>query len=148
MRGRKPQTREEKVAKGQTRPSRVNYQEPDLAPPDSLAPPRDLKGAGLKLWREHAQKLKEAGALRAADVPLFVTWCRTASDIAEYEGRKDDAAKRIVIQLRNQFVRMSAELGMSPVSRSKVRTVAKAPVEKPKHDRFFGGLRGISGGRT
>jgi phage terminase small subunit len=143
MRGRKPASTEEKIAKGETRPSRVNYTAPDIPAPDSLEPPKDLHGAGLELWKRHAAVLKNAGQLRASDMPLFTQWCRTASDIAACEKRKDDPAKRLLIQLRSLFLRMSSEMGLSSVSRSKVKTAGKPAVEKPKHDRFFGGIRGV-----
>jgi phage terminase small subunit len=149
MKGRKPASPEEKIAKGETRPCRVNYSAPDIPPPDSLEPPKDLRGAGLDLWNEHAQRLKDVGQLRASDVPLFTQLCRTATDIATFEKRKDDPAKRMLIQLRSLYLRMSVEMGLSSVSRSKVKTVSKAAVGKPKHERFFGGIRGvIRGGKT
>lgn len=142
MKGRKPASPETKIAKGETRPSRVNFNAPEIPPPDSLDPPKDLRGAGLKLWIDHAQRLKDAGQLRASDVPLFTQLCRTATDIAAFEKRKDDPAKRMLTQLRSLFLRMCAEMGLSSVSRSKVKTVSKPPVEKPKHERFFGVIHG------
>lgn len=162
MRGRKPAPTEEKLAKGETRPSRVNYTEPEIpAPPADLEPPKTLKGAGLALWREHFKRLQESGQLRSTDVPLFLRHCQTASRIEGWERelsrRGLDRAERMKVErilgeLDNRFLRECAELGMTPVSRSKVRTVAKPPVEKPTNERFFGklgkGLHGIDGGRT
>jgi hypothetical protein len=147
MRGRKKLPAEERIAKGETRPSQVNYNEPDVPAPDSTVPPKDLKGAGLQLWQRYAQKMVDTGQLRATDMPLFLQRCRTESDIERWEKEKArkglDRSERLSIErVLNQFksraLRESAELGMSSVSRSKVRTVTKAPVAKPKHDRFFG----------
>lgn len=156
MRGRKPRPTEEKIARGETRPSRVNYQEPDVAPPpaDKLDPPADLKGAGRAMWLEHCRTLVDAGKLRADHMPLFLQRCRTESDIERWEkekrGRRLDRSDRLSIervlnQLKSRALREAAELGMSPVSNSKVRTVTKPPVEKPKHERFFGGIRLVKG---
>lgn len=158
MKGRKRATPEEQIAKGETRPSRVNYNEPDVPAPDSTAPPRGLKGAGLALWQTYAKKMVDTGQLRATDMPLFLQRCRTETDIERWEKEKNRrgldrseklAIERVLNQLKSRALRESAELGMSSVSRSKVRTVTKAPVEKPKHDRFFGkNLRVIHSNRN
>jgi phage terminase small subunit len=152
VRGRKPSTTEEKLAKGETRPSRVNYDQPDVPPPATLQAPKDLRGAGFRLWRDHAEAMKASGQLRATDVPVFVRLCKTASDIEDYEKRAkmgNDQAMRLLIQLNSLFLRLAAELGMTSVARSRVKTVTKPPVEKPKHERFFGGgLHAIRGGRS
>ena len=157
MRGRRPATTAEKLAKGETRPSRVNYDEPDVPEANVTAAPKDLRGAGFRLWRDHAEAMKDSGQLRATDVPLFITHCKTAMDLEYWEKEKSkrdlDRAARITIQrtvnqLGSLYLRQAAELGMTSVARSRVKTVTKAPVEKPKHDRFFKGLRGISGGKA
>jgi hypothetical protein len=145
------------MAKGETRPSRVNYQEPEVPAPDSTAPPKDLKGAGLELWQRYAKPMVDAGQLRATDMPLFLQRCRTETDIERWEKEKGRRAldrserlsiERLLNQLKSRALREAAELGMSSVSRSRVKTVTKPPVEKPKHERFFGGIRGvIPGGR-
>lgn len=162
MRGRKPAPTEEKLAKGETRPSRVNFDEPDVPPPtpDALAPPSNLKGAGLAMWTMYAQAMTDSGQLRSTDMPLFLQRCRTESDVERWEREKArrglDRSERLQIErllnsLKGRALRESAELGMSSVSRSKVRTVTKPPVEKPKHERFFGagGIRGVvRGGKS
>lgn len=159
MRGRKPRTAEEKIARGETRPSRVNYDEPDVpAPPDKdLEAPPELTGAGFRLWRDYAKAMVATGQLRSTDMPAFLEMCETASDLEKWkrEIRKRDLDRqtklqiqRTINQLRGQSLRQKAELGMTSVSRSRVKAVTKPPVEKPKHDRFFGGIRGvIPGGR-
>ena len=157
MRGRRPATTAEKLAKGETRPSRVNYDEPDVPEANVTAAPKDLRGAGFRLWRDHAEAMKDSGQLRATDVPLFIAHCKTAMDLEYWEKEKSkrdlDRAARITIQrtinqLGSLYLRQAAELGMTSVARSRVKTVMKAPIEKPKHDRFFRGLRGISGGKA
>ena len=158
MRGRKPKTTEQKIAQGQTRPSRVNYDEPDVPPPSEsdLTPPTELRGAGFRLWRDYAKAMTETGHLRSTDLPLFRQHCRTAMDVEFWDKERTkrdlDRSTRLEIQrtinvLKSLFVREAAELGMTSVSRSRVKTVSKPPVEKPKHDRFFGGMRVVGGGR-
>jgi len=157
MRGRKPATAAEKIAKGETRPSRVNYQEPEVPEADVASAPKELRGAGFRLWRDHAQAMKASGQLRATDVPLFIAHCKTASDLEFWEKEKAkrdlDRAARITIQrtlnqLGGLYLRQAAELGMTSVARSRVKTAVTPPVQQPKHDRFFKGLRGISGGKA
>jgi hypothetical protein len=90
-------------------------------------------------------------------MPLFLQRCRTETDIERWEKEKGRRAldrserlsiERLLNQLKSRALREAAELGMSSVSRSRVKTVTKPPVEKPKHERFFGGIRGvIPGGR-
>lgn len=159
MRGRKPRPKEEKIARGETRPSRVNYDEPDVPEATVGKPPSDLKGAGLKLWRDHAAAMTKRGQLRETDVPLFLRACRTAMDIEYW--RKEFAKaniqrpellqiQRTIDRLEGLYVRHATELGMGPVSRSRVKTVTKAPVKKEAKDRFFGKgskPRVIAGGR-
>lgn len=132
---------------------------PDIPALDSLEPPKDLKGAGLELWNGCAKLMITSGQLRATDMPLFHQHCRNAQEIESLERRTRAAAQsdlKLLLRLRGQitalrslFLRESQELGMGPVSRSRVRTVSKAPVEKPKHRRFFGkkALAVIDGGR-
>jgi hypothetical protein len=157
VRGRKPADKATKIAKGQTRPSRVNYDEPEVeAPPAAADAPKDLTGAGFRMWRDYYQKMVDSGQLRSTDVPLFHQHCRTHMDIEKWEKEKTLrgldrgdrlSIERVLNQLKSRALREAAELGMTSVARSRVKVVAKAPVEKPKHDRFFGELRGIKGGR-
>ena len=88
MRGRRPATTAEKLAKGETRPSRVNYDEPDVPEANVTAAPKDLRGAGFRLWRDHAEAMKDSGQLRATDVPLFIAHCKTAMDLEYWEKEK------------------------------------------------------------
>src|SRR5215467_12802887 len=97
MKGRKPFPAETHLKKGRTRPDQVNYREPIIPEPASLAPPTDLKGAGLHLWTQNLEMLTKAGHLRAADMPLFTQWCRVGGDIARHEKRNEDSAMRHLI---------------------------------------------------
>lgn len=159
MRGRKPRPKAEKIAKG-TRKSRINYDEPEPDAPESTTPPAGLKGAGLQLWKAHAAPMVKTGQLRTTDVPLFTRHCRTVTDIERW--RKDIEKPGIertmllrmqstIDRLESLAVRQASELGMGPVSRSRVKTVTKAKVAQPKEDRFFAkGVkpRVVDGGRA
>ena len=159
MRGRKPRPKAEKIAKG-TRKSRINYDEPEPDAPENTRAPAGLKGAGLELWKGHAAPMVKTGQLRATDVPLFTRHCRTVTDIEKWRKEIDKANLEQTPKLRIQStidrleslaVRQASELGMGPVSRSRVKTVTKPPVTEPKQDKFFGkGVkpRVVDGGRA
>lgn len=147
-----------KIAKGETRPSRVNYAEPDVPPTASIGPPRDLRGAGFRMWRDHAQAMTESGQLRSTDMPIFHQHCRTEMDIEWWEREKSKrdlersmrlAIERLLGQIKARSIREAAELGMTSVTRGRVTTTTRPPSPaRPDHERFFGGLRGIPGGRA
>jgi phage terminase small subunit len=157
VRGRKPSDAETKIAKGETRPSRVNSAEPVVPPPSTLDAPKDLQGNGFRMWRDYAKVMTERGQLRETDMPMFHQHCRTQMDIERWENekklkgldRRDRLAiERILNQLRLRSVREAVELGMTSVARSRVKAVTRPPVDKETKDRFKGGLRGIKGGRA
>jgi hypothetical protein len=160
MRGRKPSSREEKLAKGEKRPCRVNYEEPEIPlPPDSaLEPPKDLRGAGFREWRDYVKILRDSGQLRATHMTTYLAYCRNLTDIENW--RKEitlrglDRAERLklarlisVLEARSKS--FAETLCITPATQSRAKTVTKPPVEKPKHERFFGaGLNVIRGGRS
>ena len=122
-----------KLAKGESRPSRVNYDAPQLRPPDSVAPPRGLDGAGLTEWNRHAPQLVESGVLTGPDLGAFEDYCRALSELRRFEAR----AKRVgtelaitkgiqgaVIKLRQQVNQLRQQCGLTPSSRSAVRAAS------------------------
>jgi hypothetical protein len=102
--------------------------------------------------------MKASGQLRSTDVPMFLEHCWTATMIEEIQQdlkKRDldrserDRLRRLLRAEKNGYRNEAAELGMTSVARSRVKTVTKPPVEKPKHERFFGpGLHAIRGGRS
>lgn len=154
--GPKPKPTAIKLAKGETRPSRVNYDEPELPEPHSLAPPAGLVGEGRRIWSRLAVPLKEAGILRDADLEALEDYCRALTELRVYEAAAKKAGpasaiKRglsgMVVRLRAQSSQLRAQLGLTPSSRTAVK--ATRPPEKLSNDhaRFFGALRGLRGGK-
>ena len=159
MRGRRPRSKREKVARGETRPSRIGYGEPDVPAPDKTKAPSDLKGAGLGLWRQHLKPMVETGQLRASDIPFFARHCRTVSDIEFWrkERSKPNLDRIVVLRIQSAIdrletlaMRQASELGMTVITRSRVKIASKPPAGTEKGDKFFGKgkLRGIDGGRA
>jgi P27 family predicted phage terminase small subunit len=153
LRGPKPKPTALKLAKGETRPSRVNYEEPELPAPTSLDPPAGLEGAGLVEWKLHAKSLTEAGVLRAADLAAFEDYCRALTELRGYEadakkmGRAAALAsdyQKVVRETRDQVARLRARVGLDPSSRSGVKATKPPSKQDQLKERFFG----IPGGKT
>ena len=151
-RGPKRQPTALRLAKGETRPSRVNFDEPQLPAPSTLEPPAWLAGAGLQEWRRLAEPLKAAGVLTEGDRGAFTDYCGALSDLRRYEAK----AKRVglelaiakgfagmVLKLRAQVTQLRAHLGLSPSSRASVKAARARTSQDTDRERFFGsGRRG------
>lgn len=145
----------EKTAKGETRPSRVNHKEPELPPVSTHRSPKGLDGAGKREWERLCPMLVAAAVLKDSDLMALEDYCRTISDLRKYE----NAAKRagaeraiakgtqgMVIKLRAQANQLRQQLGLTPSSRSNLR-IQEPEMPLFDDDRFFGGPRGVVGGR-
>lgn len=133
------------LAKGERRPSRINLNEPLFPRPDSLSPPRGLTGPGRREWLEQIDRLVESGVLTAADMAGFEDLCRAISELRRYE----DAAKRagvelairqglasMTLKLRAQVSQLRQQFGLTPSSRTSIRTVQSLP-PITADDRYF-----------
>lgn len=90
--GRPPQPTEVKIAKGERRASRINYNAPTLPPVSrGIDPPKGLRGAGLEEWLRIASQLATAGVLKDPDLPAMEDYCRRLTDLRETEGELDHA---------------------------------------------------------
>jgi phage terminase small subunit len=141
-----------KVAKGERRPSRVNYDEPVMAPPESSAPPEGLDGEGLAEWQAWFGPLSERGVLTDADVTAFEDYCFRVSRLAELRALATQigplgAVGKIngdILKTEASIDRLRDRLGLTPSSRSSVKA-AKGQAPKPK-DPTEPYLRAITGG--
>jgi len=121
-----------KLAKGERRPSRVNYDEPRLPTPapDDLAPPDGLVGEGRVEWERQIGVLIDSGVLTAADLKAFENYCRALTDLRTYEAQAKEAGPELaiakgyqgmVIKLRAQVNQLAQQCGLTPSSRSGVK---------------------------
>ena len=69
-RGPAPTPTAVKLARGETRPSRVNYDEPTprRRPPTM---PKDIDPEARKVWRRVLREMSETGVITAADADLL-----------------------------------------------------------------------------
>jgi phage terminase small subunit len=169
--GPAPQPVALKIAKGERRPSRVNYDEPTLPAARGTDPPEGLTGAGLKEWLRIASMLVEAGVLKEPDLPAMEDYCRRLTDLRALElelatqraaVRKQekaekpdfelmvrgwkaiDSAEKRLIALQSQVNVLRREIGATPSSRSAVKVPQRKPEEstKDKAARYMSAIRG------
>lgn len=145
---------------GETRPSRVNYNEP-VPDEAAVAPPDWLSAEALEIWKRLAPDLKAKGVLTAWDVDAFAQLCSTIvvaqdalQDIAEngtncktivrelsdgtliYDLRKNPAWQ-IARESMGLMVSLGGRFGLNPSDRSQL--TMKAPDDNGKGaDRLLG----------
>jgi len=158
MRGRKPLTTKEKTNRGtaQKNPQRINKSEP-VAPEGIPAKPDYLDQVASEKWDGVCYLLDEMGIANKADADLLEVYCvtyagyRQALASVQKTGqvivrRKDGETVEVIrnpfsVELhkyRDALTRMMSEMGLTPVSRSRVH--AAGAKEEP--DPLFEILRG------
>jgi P27 family predicted phage terminase small subunit len=122
------------VARGETRPSRVNLNAPD-PPAGSVSPPEYLDLDALGVWRRLAPSLEVRGILTRWDVDAFAAYCtavvhhRRAVDAVNRAGiivgRGAQAHKHPALQVvRDQaalLVTLGGRFGLTPSDRSSIK---------------------------
>lgn len=143
-----------KLARGERRPSRVNYEEPELPQLAGMAPPDGLDGAGLDEWNRLIGMLTEAGVLTEADRRAFERYCRTVSDLERFERAATDAGPELaiakgyqgmVVKLRAQANQLAQQCGLTPSSRQAVKATKREAVKVDPAARY---LSAIPGGKA
>ena len=148
MRGRKPVPTALKVVRGN--PGKRPLPENEPTPEAGAEPPDWLSEAALAHWPVVSAQLEKAGVLTEMDAPAlalyceaFARWQEAQAGIAKHglvvPGQKGQLAQSPYVVVANaamqQMMKLLAEFGMTPSSRSRV-TTAK-PKEKPN---AFAGL--------
>jgi len=144
-----------KLAKGERRPSRVNYDEPELPTPDEgeIEPPNGLTGEGLKEWNRLIAVLIERGVLTSADLRAFEVYCRALTDLRVYEDKAKEAEPELaiakgyqgmVVKLRAQVNQLAQQCGLTPSSRQSVKATKGQTKQADPAARY---LSAIPGGR-
>lgn len=161
MNGRKPQPTDIRILRGNPGRRKMNTAEPEL-PPLSIdeAPPTELHDpVAIAEWARLNPMLVAARQITEADRGSLIALCQQWS--LYIEANKNIAAAGMVIRspsgypMPNPYISISnkalgnciklwAELGITPSSRSRVTTtpvVAPAASQKQRQ-RYFGGVRG------
>lgn len=128
------------VARGETRPSRVNLDAP-TPPPAPALPPEYLDLDGLGVWRRLAPSLEARGILTVWDVDAFGAYCtavvhhrRAVQEVNEAGillGRGAAFRKHPALQIvRDQaalIITLGARFGLTPADRSSIRLDEEGP---------------------
>lgn len=141
-----------KLAKGERRPSRVNYDEPDLPPPAVEDAPAGLEGVGLDEWNAQIRLLSERGVLTEADLTAFEDYCRALSELRRYEATAKAAGEELaiakgyqgmVVKLRAQVSQLRQQCGLTPSSRSGVKAAKQKDAQRDDPAaRYLSALKG------
>lgn len=152
--GRRPSPTVLKLAKGERRPSRVNYAEPDMPAPASIAPPKGLSGPGLREWTAQITLLTQRGVLTESDLTGFQDYCLALTDLRSYETKAKRAGLELaiakgyfgaVIKLRAQVNQLRQQCGLTPSSRSTIKAAAaRKPGVANTTERYLSVLGGKS----
>jgi P27 family predicted phage terminase small subunit len=144
-----------KLAKGERRPSQVNYHEPVLDAPESHEAPSGLEGAGLEEWKGQIDHLSDRGVLTSADLTAFEDYCRALTELRRFEAKAKDAGEELaiakgyqgmVVKLRAQVNQLRQQCGLTPSSRSGVKaSKSKDPAVKDPASRYLNALKGGKG---
>lgn len=134
QRGRKPKPSHLKVLNGSAKkhPDRVNKHEPK-APSGRPPMPRYFDSVAKVKWKELCDLLDEMGVLSSADRTVLEMCCTAYSEYRKLHatidnhGRVGDDGKAHSLtsslhKYRAEVVRHMSELGLTPSSRSRVRT--------------------------
>jgi P27 family predicted phage terminase small subunit len=117
-------------------------------------PPATLKGEGLKEWKRLSFKMIEQGVLTEGDWAVFLQYCDAIQrrfDIGKEQNKEKIGSEewhkldRAWDRVDKQLTKAITELGLSPVTRSKV-ALRKEKATKPS-DKFKRGLSVIDGGK-
>jgi phage terminase small subunit len=120
MRGRKPKPTSLKILSG-AQPCRINTREPQLPVAPAAKAPAWLGKFGRELWDRLHPVLSSAGLLTAGDIPAFEQLCD------EYDAIRRDP---LCAAPRDRYRRLLVEFGLTPSSRSRIKSTAETPKDK------------------
>lgn len=118
-------------------------------------PPSWLKDRGLAEWKRMGPKMVELGVVTSADWALFVQYCRAVQLQHEIVEKQDKLTMgtsewydmdRSFDRNEKRLTKAIADLGLSPVTRSKVSLKPKK--EDPMRKFKKAPLKGIRGGKA
>src|SRR6056297_1338767 len=110
----KPQTNEQKRAKGETRPCRLNSVVIEMPHCDDVpSPPEWLEPEARELWKQMAPMLFSQRVLTKADIPSLTHMCTMHA--SQIRARK--AGMPVTASEANALRSYFGEFGMTPASR-------------------------------
>jgi P27 family predicted phage terminase small subunit len=139
-----------KLAKGNPAHRRINHAEPVSYPARRAAPAR-LTGRANEVWNRLVDELVVNGTLTIVDEYLYEQHCEVVGEIIELKENlrtlafNDPDARQHLIHsanLRTLHVKLAAELGLSPTSRSRITAAPPRTAQESARaavlERYFG----------
>lgn len=150
-RGPQPQPTVLKLARGNPGRRPLNHDEPEL-PAASRGVPKGMTGKAKEEWVRLIDVLTDSGVLTVGDMDAFEEYCWIVGDVHEYRqlvrkvGKEQATAMGYanhLNKLRLQKRQQAAHLGLTPSSRSGVKSVGAVKKDEAaeKRARFFGGTK-------
>lgn len=143
-RGPQPTPTKLKVLRGETRPSRINREEPQPAP-NVPTLPADMDLAAVAVWKRVMGEFGHTRVITAADADVFRLYCET---VARYEeasrlltrsgplvkgARSGEYVKNPLVQVARDYgalmLQLAGTLGLTPSSRTGIKAQAVAEPE-------------------
>jgi phage terminase small subunit len=132
---------EVKAARGNPGDHALNDRLPDYDPAEDVEPPKDLDKAGRELWITQSRMMIQAGVLKKTDLIILHDYCKLHDDkifqenllrgfkrkkeLGFFDFRAMLACQRQVVQLRDKMRHFAQELGLTPASRSAIKSSKK-----------------------
>jgi P27 family predicted phage terminase small subunit len=140
-RGPQPTPTKLKLLRGETRPSRINRDEPQPAdnPPEE---PPDLDPAAAVVWARVMREFGHTGVIKASDTDVLRAYCETVARLEEssrlltrsgpvVKGRLGEVVRNpLALVVRDNttlMMQLAGALGLTPASRTGLKAPAKAP---------------------
>jgi P27 family predicted phage terminase small subunit len=158
-RGPKPQPTSLRIVRGNPGKRAINVGEPEPVAGEEKdwVCPVELKGAAKAEWERQVKDLRESGILTLADRMVFVEYCEAVGELERYKKAAHGVSVQkamalgyqgMVLKLRAQVKQLAAELGITPSSRSGVKTAKRQLPKGPMTDKFFKPQRDLFAGRA
>lgn len=144
--GRKPQPTALKLLRGNPGQRPINDAEPQFTV-RLPTPPTQLSESAKSIWRREGRRLVQAGVFTVADAAAFAAWCQSYARwlemvemlnrtgpilrIDESPGFKINPLVAAVRDAQADFIRAGVEFGLTPSSRTRVKTMMQT---KPSSD--------------
>ena len=110
--------------------------------------PKDLDAVAKKTWRRLVKQLDAAGILSTLDLDILATYCAMQSEekqllsllaeapnpflLADETGKLAlNPLRRELAKVRDHLIRLRSELGLAPVSRTRLKVNAKGKASGP-----------------
>ncbi len=116
-----------KVIRGTAKPCRMNENEPRPEKVVNVKCPANLSTKEKQCWNHLAEQLQKAGILTTIDLNALMTYCKLWVIWQEKTSQADVEITPTVDRIFKQLLALWREFGMTPSSRTRIRSENQAP---------------------